>query len=61
MDNNESPLKIVHSKEAPQQNGDGQKPMSFDELIKTIDSKTTVQEREQVVVDNLRRQGFQIE
>ncbi len=54
---NENHLKIVHKSEE-EKNRDGKKPLSFDELIAEIGTKGTIMEREQVVVENLRRKGL---
>jgi hypothetical protein len=54
--NEESPLKIVHKSE--EKKSDGQKPLSFDELMAKLSTLETVQEREQAVVENLRRKGL---
>lgn len=49
-------LKIVKSsKDDYNKKNDGQKPLSHEELMAKLDTLGTVQEREQAVVDNLRR------
>jgi len=55
--NNESPLKIVHKSDEVKK-GDGQKPLSHEELMAKLSTLGTVQEREQAVIDNLRRKGL---
>ena len=35
-----------------------EKPLSLEEMLALIDTKGTVQERENVVIENLRRQGL---
>lgn len=49
-------LKIVHKSEDKKIND--QKPLSHEELMAKLDTLGTVHEREQAVVENLRRKGF---
>ena len=56
-DNNH--LKIVKSSnDDSDKNKSKERPLNFDELMAEIETKGTVQEREQCVVDNLRRKGL---
>ena len=58
MENNNH-LKIVKSSnDDSDKNKPKERPLSFDELMAQISTKGTVQEREQCVVDNLRRKGL---
>ncbi len=50
-------LKIVHKAE-DEKKGDGQKPLSHNELMAKLSTLGTVQEREQAVIENLRRKGL---
>jgi hypothetical protein len=50
-------LKIVHNANDDKKS-DGKKPLSHEELLAEIGTKGTVMEREQVVVENLKRKGF---
>lgn len=57
--NEESPLKIVHKSDDKKNNvSDGQKPLSHEELMAKLGTLGTVQEREQAVIENLRRKGL---
>jgi len=50
-------LKIVHNTNDDKKS-DGKKPLSHEELLAEIGTKGTVMEREQVVIENLKRKGF---
>lgn len=52
----ENNLKIVHKSEEVK-NSD-KKPLSHEELMSKLSTLGTVQEREQAVVENLRRKGL---
>ena len=52
-------LKIVHnSNDDESTKSDGKKPLSHSELLAEISTKGTIMEREQVVIENLKRQGL---
>lgn len=58
-DKEKNHLKIVHKSENANSNvNDDKKPLSHDELMAKLSTLGTVQEREQAVVENLRRKGF---
>jgi hypothetical protein len=44
--------------EEAKENGKTEAPLPLNELLDLINRKGTVQEREQVVIENLRRQGL---
>lgn len=60
MENNdnksENHLKIVHKSESVK--SDDKKPLSHKELMAKLSTLGTVQEREQAVIENLKRKGF---
>lgn len=61
MENNneQNHLKIVHkSEDAKNTVNDGKKPLSHEELMAKLSTLGTVHEREQAVVENLRRKGL---
>lgn len=56
----ETKMTVVKSPRLDQEEAEknGEKPLPLNELLALIKTKGTVQEREQVVIENLRRQGL---
>ena len=55
---NKDNLKIVHKSSDETVNDDKQKPLTHEELIIELGKLDTIQSREQLVIENLRRKGL---